>query len=295
MQWLFELKLMTTPNAEQFLSAGEYLAVVRDFALSKGISPAQLLEGSQIQWQDLIHPPELVNNLIVNKVGINLFAYLENPVADATEFGLRMTAASHGALGLAVQYANNLDEAYDILKHFYNTRINSQDVRIQETSGDIRVFLENKFVDEEVGPAVQQFFDLATLVSIATNTFHALDMTGLRGQIRLLINTPEPRFFPHASLEGIKTLFEQETMELRLPVAWKSAPLRAANPAVVEAALETCEQELQRIAPNDWLEQVKQFLLRELSTMPSLNDIAAQFYMSPATFKRRLAEYGVSY
>ena len=282
-------------NEEKFLSSGDYLAVVRDFALSKGISPAQLLEGSQVEWQDLIHPPELVNNLIVNRVGINLFRYLDDPLADAAEFGLRMTAASHGALGLAVQYASNLNEGYEILRQFYNTRINSQDVSIEEQEHSIRVYLTNKYVEDGVSPAVQQFFDLATLVSIATNTFHALDTSELEGQIELCIDAPEAGNFPYASLEGVRPIFAQEVLELRIPLSWKFAPLRAANPDVVKAALETCEEELQRIIPNDWLEQVKQFLQRQEAGMPTLDAIAEHFYMSPATFKRRLGDYGTSY
>lgn len=280
---------------DKFLSSGDYLAVVRDFALSKGISPAQLLADSQIEWKDLIHPPELVNNLIVNRVGINLYRYLDNPIADAAEFGLRMTAASHGALGLAVQYADNLNEGYAILRHFYNTRINSQDVQIEESTRHMRVYLVNKYVNAGLEPEVQNFFDLATLVSIATNTFHALDDSSLNGSLVLHINAPEPDNFPSLSLQGVQTLFGQDALELRIPLDWKYTPLRAANPEVVKAALETCEQELQRLAPDDWLEQVKQYLLRRIDDMPSLNELSAQFYMSPATFKRRLASYDTHY
>lgn len=280
---------------EKFLSSGDYLSVVRDFALSKGIGPECLLRESEVDLQDLIHPPELVNNLVVNRVGLNLYQALANPLLGAFEFGLRMTIASHGALGLAVQCAENLAESYSILKDFYNTRINSQDVQIEEGEQDIRVHLVNKFQEDEMEPGVQRFFDLATLVSIATNTYQALDSRGLQGQLQLSIDATEPPDWTPALLPDVNVTFGEDALELRLPKAWKDAPLKIANRELAALARENCLQELQRLNPDDLVSRLKLRLQAREDVMPCLEEVAVEFYMSPATLKRKLKEYGKRY
>ena len=89
---------------ESYLSSGDYLGVIRDFALGKGIPLEKLLEKTQININELINPPELVDNTLVSQVGINLYGSFSAPIDAAMEFGLKMNAASHGSLGLAVRY-----------------------------------------------------------------------------------------------------------------------------------------------------------------------------------------------
>ena len=51
------MKLSVSP--ETLLASGDYLAIVRDFALSKGIGPSVLLKDTNIALEDLINPPNL--------------------------------------------------------------------------------------------------------------------------------------------------------------------------------------------------------------------------------------------
>ena len=189
--------MKTTIPAESDLASGDYLAVVRDFALSKGISLQVLLADSQISLEALLNPPNYVKNLIVNRVGVNLYEQLNSPVSAAAEFGVCMTASTHGSLGMAVQCAANVYEAFEILRTFYNTRINSQNIQIETRHTSMEndyVFLRliNKHTQAQGVSHVQDFFDLATLVSIATNTYRALDHHALTGAC-LLYTSPSPR------------------------------------------------------------------------------------------------------
>lgn len=280
--------------SEHYLSSSDYLAVVRDFALSKGISIDTLLKDSELSAEEFINPPKLVNNFIVSRIGINLFNELTNPLSDSVEFGLCMTASSHGSLGIAVQCAANLKEAYVILKTFYNTRINSQDIHMVQEKDHMKVFLENKY-EMTLDKNLQRFYDLATHVSIATNTLKAIVSDSLKGHITINVDTPEPDNFPHNCIPGTKFIFNQAKLNMLIPNEWQNAPLSIANPDISKAAVEKCEDEMKLLSSSDLVSKVMAYLQNSDETMPSLKDMAEQFFMSPATFKRKLKEKDTTY
>lgn len=280
--------------AEHYLSSGDYLAVVRDFALSKGIALQTLLKNSELTPEEFIAPPKLVNNFIVSRIGINLYNELSNPMSDAAEFGLCMTASSHGSLGIAVQCAATLKEAYDIMTAFYNTRINSQDIRTEHTADYTKAFLENKY-EMTMDPSLQRFFDLATLISIATNTYKAMDHSVIKGAILLHVDCDEPPDFPFQKLLGVNVLFNQKELAILTPKAWFEAPLSISNPAISRAAIERCTDELRLLSPSDLVSKIRMRLSEQDEALLSLEQMSSLFCMSPATLKRKLKEKGLSY
>jgi len=276
------------------LASGDYLAVVRDFALSKGINLSTLLKDSEIELQDLINPPPLVTNLIVSHVGINLFNELEDPITGAIEFGLKMTASTHGSLGIAVQCAADLHEGYEILREFYNTRLAAQDIFITEERDKISVKLACKdemILDDEV----QHFFDISTLVTIATNTYQALNKSNLHGTIQINVDSKEPANFAHNTLVGVTICFEQACLEMLIPIEWKHEPLNIANQEMARIAVEKCESELKQVNPSDLVQRIKQHVKDNINSLPKLLELASVFNMSPATFKRKLKEKNTTY
>jgi len=288
---------MTTPGLDKsLLASGDYLAVVRDFALAKGIDAHTLIQGSDIRLADLINPPRWVNNLLVNRVGSNLYRELENPLADAVEFGLSMTPATHGSLGVAVQCAPTLREAYKIMADYFNTRVNSIDIIPYQDSEYLTLRMVAKYKTLRLDQDVEFFFDFATFISIASNTLRFLDLSRLAGQIKLCVNHPEPENFPHRLLsERMRIAFNEDHLQLCIPITWMDQPLNPANPDLAKMALEKCQSELIQLSPTDLVDQVKQALGVLDSPLPSLETIAAEFHMSPATFKRRLSSHGTSY
>jgi AraC-like DNA-binding protein len=282
--------------AENMLASGDYLATVRDFALSKGISTNILLHGTDISLENLINPPVLVNNLIFSRVGVNLYNQLKSPIADAVEFGLSMTAASHGSLGVAVQCAPDLESALQVLAEYFNTRINSQDIKFQTQEQQTTVCLVDKFGAHATEKAVQHFFDFATLISIATNIQRALSSHALQGEILIYVNKAEPADFPHHLLTGrLKLLFDQKTLELHIPKAWMKTPLNISSPELAKAALEKCEDEMKNISPLDLVSKIKKRIRNAGALIPKIDEIAKELNMSEATLKRRLSEQNTHY
>lgn len=285
----------STPAHEMFAS-GDYLAAIRDFALSKGIAPTTLLEGSEISLEDLINPPVLVKNFLFNGIGQNLYQALPDPVQAAIEFGLSMTSASHGSLAIAVQCAPNVATAYRTMADYYNTRINTEDLILSHTPQGLEAELTCKVNDPKINPNVLHFLDLATFVSIAKISLSLLNLNTLSGVLRLDVNRPEPHEFPWQIIpDRLDLVFNQAALKLSIPDEWLDASLSVSNPELAKIAEQKCADELTLLTPQDIVTKVVQTLHQAGTELPSLEQMAQLFYMSPATFKRRLKAQNSSY
>ena len=278
------------------LASGDYLALVRDFALSKGIPAQNLLRESKITLEQLINPPHMINNMIVNRVGLNLYRNLQNPNNEVVDFGLAMTMATHGSLGLAVQCAPNVLSAYEVMSSYFNTRINSQIITLVKEGDDyhLRMALKNGVV---VGlPDVQFFFDFATFISIASITQTYLNTDALNTNLLINVNGPEPSDFPYHRLpDSIRVSFDQAYLELCVPNEWMLQPLASGNEVFAKAAMDKCQLELQKLSSHDIAIKVRSFVRESSGNLPTLSEIANELHMSPATLKRRLKEQDITY
>jgi AraC-like DNA-binding protein len=286
---------MTIKHPDLALASGDYLSVVRDFAMSRGIQPATLLEGSELSINEFIHPPEFISNFLINKIGVNLYTHLENPLAEAVLYGLQVTSSSHGSLGVAIQCSETLREGLQVLEKFYNTRLASQDPDIRYDADSIHIQLVYKPDLLDHTENIQRFFDLSTLVSIARNVLVALSLPESNQSMTIYIDHKEPENFPFESVPYVKFEFDAPALKLKLPARWLDSPLSSANSALAKAALENCEKELRRIKPIDLVEKVRKTLGEVSGQIPGIEEIAAQHFMSTATLKRKLAKQGVSY
>jgi AraC-like DNA-binding protein len=281
---------------EDLHNSGDYLSVLRDFALSKGIGPSTLLAGSNISLADLVNPPPLVINTLGSGIGINLYHALENPIMNAVELGVCMSTISQGSLAVAIQYAPNIKTGFRILSEYFNTRVNFQDVILEEGDQELKALLVNKYQDSDVETAVQDFFDLVTLVNIATVCVRSVDADSVVGHININFTASEPDNFSHDLLGSkIKVLFNQNNTELCIPNQWMNVAPRITNDEISKAALARCESELKQINPVDLIATVQKIISDAGGSIPTLKEMAAYFSMSPSTFKRRLKEQQVTY
>ncbi|GAA3916169.1 AraC family transcriptional regulator [Litoribacillus peritrichatus] len=278
------------------LASGDYLAVVRDFAMSKGITPQALLYESQFTIEQLINPPPMINNMMVNRVGFNLYSNLPNPDCDVVEFGLAMPLATHGSLGLAVHSAPDIRSAYDVVVSYFNTRVNSLSIALERKGSNhiLSIYLKQGVVTDD--PRVLFFFDFATLISIASITQTYLNADDLKTKLRINVNQKEPMGFPHHLLPGaVEVMFDQESLELCIPEEWMGQPLASGNEVFAQAAMDKCQSELLKLSPKDTVTKVRDLVQNSLCDLMSLSQVANELHMSPATLKRRLKARGVTY
>ncbi|KZY72519.1 hypothetical protein A3742_01915 [Oleiphilus sp. HI0071] len=286
---------MIRPQPDLTLASGDYLSVVRDFALSRGIQPSELLEGSDLSASDFIHPPELISNFAVNHIGVNLYSKLKNPLAEAVHYGLQVRSSSHGALGMAIQSSPCLRDGLEILIKFYNTRLAAQTPVVTVSEREVTLSLETNTDGLLHTDEVQRFFDLSTMVSMAQSVFLSLGCTTLKEQAVIAIDAPEPEEFPHQAAPICRFVFDAESAFIRFPTEWLDLPFQTANADLCAAAIACCEAELKKIKPADLVENIRTELAKVEGPIPSIDDMASRNFMSTATLKRRLSELQYSY
>lgn len=281
----------------QHYLAGDYLAAIRDFALGKGINAKALLEGSQLSLDVLLNPPSRLGELSMNRVGSNLVNQLEDPVSASIEYGRGLTLNVHGALGVAVQGAQSLLDASELLVQYIATRSNTREV--------VKVFYED-YVSLRLTPRTAQakkvtdpvrfFFDFATLINFDTLGRLLLAGYDIVDHSVINIDMPEPDNFPYHMLENkIEIRFDQPFFEICVPKAWMEKPISIENPELASAAADICESELAELDSKDLIKEIRKRIREAQENKPTLDEMAAQLYMSTSTLQRRIREQHTTY
>lgn len=287
---------MRQPNQQATLASGDYLPVVRDFALSRGITPSDLLIGSDLSASDFIHPPAMISNFVINKVGENLYKKLDEPLSEAIHYGMQVRSSSHGALGIAIQTSHCLRDGLQLLSKFYATRLSMQFPKIDYGEDLVTISLITNIDSNLRAEDVQRFFDLSTMVSMVQSI--ALSLSGSLTQTCngtahsptacISIDAPEPDGFPHTVTTACSFKFGASQMQMTFPSFWLDLPFESANKDICRAAISQCEDELKQVKPNILVEHIRLYLMGTTGPLPSIDELASKNFMSTATLKRRL-------
>lgn len=281
----------------RYFLAGDYLAAIRDFALSKGVGANRLLRGSGLPLEALLNPPQRIGDLSMHQVGRNLIAELDEPMVGAIEYGRRLTLNRHGALGVAIQGAKNLLEASDLLVQYIETRSNFKAFQKVVEDDYVAIRISQKLGNEQKPlNEVRLFFDFATLINIEALGRQLLGRDSSNGITRINIDLPEPDDFPYHLLKGsIEVYFNQPYFELCVPMEWMLIPLSIGDAELAQLAANQCENELQALHAKDLIREVRNRIRFAEDAKPTIDEMAAQLYMSTSTLQRRLKEQNTTY
>ena len=286
---------MTKHQSDISLASSDYLAVLKDFALSRGIQVSDLLAGSNLDPAEFIHPPDLISNFLVNNVGSALYQKLDNPLCEAVHYGLLVMPSSHGSLGMAIHSSACLKDGLQILERYYQTRLASQTPKIEFDEKHVRLTLNSQVELLEHSKDVQRFFDISTLVSMANNIRLALSTNAKDEFVEIDIDAPAPTEFPFEALPFCRFSFDTKKRELRVPKSWLELPFDSANEDLKQEAVRQCETELKRIKPDDLIERIENTLRHHTGALPSIEALAERYFMSVPTLKRKLNQLNTNY
>jgi AraC-like DNA-binding protein len=266
-----------------------YIKLFLQHAASEGLSATQILTGTHLDAEDLLHGNPRVSFAETRQVLTNMTRIMGPGWHLA--LARRLTISSHGPLGFAVVTASDMRHAVDVLLRFFAIR-----APFLWLAGAIE---GNEFVIRlyEAVPLDEQRNELLELALLAMQRLleRPLGRKIRSAHIALAYSAPDysvrlKRDF-HAGLE-----FNAGAHMLRFPVSWLDEPCVLHDEAMHRYLLLRCEEDLHSamgMLPAEIA--IRQALLARAETIPGLKEIAAGQNVSPRTLIRRLKRAGTSY
>jgi AraC-like DNA-binding protein len=210
------------------------------------------------------------------------------------EFGRQITVHADGLMSQVVVTASTLGEAVDRMMNYYPICGFSmqQSVTVQDELTTIRVTYP---YHNRIKPQHKIFTAEAVFASywmkLKSMLGDRMTLTALKlGYSRRKYAKDYERLF------GCPVEFDQQFNEMIFPTRLLQEPLNTANPFLAQLAKDLCDQRIQEISEQDTLpNQVRTILQNHAGEVPSLNELADIFELSPKALRQRLARHDTSY
>lgn len=266
-----------------------YLKLILQAAEQTGVPSSPLLQGTGLAADPVLHRDQPVRFEDALRVLRNSERLLG--AGWHLEVGKRLTIPAHGALGFAVVTAPDLGSSLDVLLRFMSLRAPF----LWSAGGTEDAHFVFRFFD-----AVAMGDQRQTLIELAALSLQGLIERPLGHEIRgarlaLACDTP-------SYAEAVRAAFHCEVVygadrhTLHLPADWLPRPCAMSDEAMHRYLVHRCEEELAAGAGRMPAEvAVRQALLAQPDSIPSLADVARSQHCSPRTLIRRLKQGGTSF
>ncbi|MFC8529804.1 AraC family transcriptional regulator [Nocardia sp. NPDC057227] len=269
------------------------IAIIVEFALERGLSPAAVLAGTGVRTPELLGPDSVVSAKQELTALRNLASGLSYPPALGLALGRYYGVSTLGVYGYACLTSATVGAALRVAVEFWELSYAFGGARIEVDAELLRVHYLDHGLPEELRPLIIER-DLLAGFSVIAEMAGAAE---LPSEVRL--SYPEPE---HADalrrLMGRPLRFDQPGSSVDFPVAVLDRPLPHADAETHARCVEQCRALLARRR-----DPYAAALARELRSRlgapgggaPSFEDLAARASVSPRTLRRRLAAAGTSF
>ncbi|MFC8043255.1 AraC family transcriptional regulator [Nocardia sp. NPDC057353] len=279
--------------AHEIPRPGLGIAIIVEFALERGLSPAAVLAGTGVRTPELLGPDSVVSARQELTALRNLAAGLGDPPALGLTLGRYYGVSTLGVYGYACLSSATVGAALRVAVEFWELSYSFGGARLEIDGELLRVHYLDHGIPEDVRPLVIERDLLAGFSVIAEMAGAAELPTAVR------LSFPEP---PHAAalerLMGRPLHFDQPGSSVDFPVAVLDRPLPHADAETHARCVEQCRALLARRRDPHTAALARELRARLAGPgggAPSFEDLAARANISPRTLRRRLAAAGTSY
>ena len=210
------------------------------------------------------------------------------------DFGRQLTIHTDGLMSQVVVTANTLGEAVDRMMKYYPVCGFSmqQSVTVMDDYTIIRVTYP---YHNRIKPQHKIFTAEAVFASYWIKLQSMLGEKMMLSKMKLAFGRRKYAK-EYEELFDCDVEFDQQFNEMIFPTALLKQPLKTADPFLSELSQKLCDQRIRELSEQDTLpNQVKLILQRHTGDIPSLNDLATSFDLSPKALRQRLARHDTSY
>ncbi len=277
------------PIGQKHVISGDYLTHLRNFAVEQNVPMEVLLHGVSLTPKQLLNPPQFVDDVDFNTVTANLFAHLPQPFLKAVELAKGMSFSVHGALGVALQGAKNLEQMLLLAQKYYRSRASNSQLLLEKHQGYLHVVPESKYLYRSPYLALTILFSFKQQISVKLKKYQ------LEGDCHIHISSPLPDYITTDWQETFKVSFGQHRDELLVPQHWLELPIDTIDFNFARLAELQCVETLASLTSNDVKTIVTDLLKQGPTNMLNIKAVARELCMSPSSLQRRLKEENITF
>lgn len=278
------------PAAAETSLSSAYPRLLLEVAIERGISAAQVLEGTQLGTADLDSPEARISSRQAAQMVRNALARTGNQGL-GIEYGLRMQPTAHGQLGYAAMSSGSLREALELGIRFVHLRQRDVTLRLQDDGA--QAVLE--IVENHPLGALRQFFLECLMIGLARVAAFLVDAQELDGEI--WFDWAEPPYFDAYRQRLPQVRFGMPGNQMRFSARLLERRLLMSDPVAARQAMAQCERELAFLGEpgEDIVPRVRASLSLGTQGYPDLEGVASRLCMSSRTLKRKLQQAGTQF
>ncbi|MEP4889311.1 MAG: AraC family transcriptional regulator ligand-binding domain-containing protein [Aliiglaciecola sp.] len=265
---------------DKVIPAYQLAASILDFCRSRGVNKHKLLRGTGIFDEDLVSDKTLSCQQL-----LQLMKNAESltPGHDCTFLlGKRLFPGSYGAISNALMHTRNLTDGFRILASNRSQICPFLDLKHYSSQQHHYVLITDAIGSQEQFKFIAELYCTALVSSVKL-------ILGQRIPFEFNFPFPRPKYIQEYEVHlGHRLNFSQPTMSIRLQKKWLDTFGLNPSDRLKHHALRQCKQAL--MPKKGFVEAVRWTLGKHAEY--GLQNVAEQFSMSPATFKRKLKQHG---
>lgn len=259
--------------------------------LDHGLTAAQCLDGTGLTTTVLQDPAAEIRMDQEIQLTRNVVRPLRHVPALGLEAGLRYSLSTFGIWGFALLASSRIRAALDVATRYHALAMAFSPVALQVTDAGMRLAYGDVDTPEDLRPFCAER-GLACTVRITRELAgKPMPMRGLR------VRAPRPghaeRF---AEVCGVMPEFGAADNSFAVDEAWLDTPIVFGNPIVARQVEDQCQALLEKRRHRDGVaRQVRDAILHNPTSIPSMEAIAGKLCMTARTLRRRLDDERTSY
>ena len=273
----------------EFFLPGSYACLIGAVAERWGVTSAELFTPLGLDQRDLEAPGSTIAISTASAV-LRRARLLTGEPALGIHIGLQFQPIALGYLGFASMSAASLEQCIDLIIRYGPAMTTAVSLRLVR-NGEIVSLV----VDEHCPQMFGDVRDVALLGCLVSARTIGCAVTGTDLVRPIDVAIPEPDYYRRVEHLVPQLRFGQPINQIVLSQADLELPLRTPDRAAMRLAVDQCEQAVQALGLNARIEGRALQLLLEHDGPPSFDDLASAMHLSTRTFRRRLAESGVSF
>lgn len=268
-----------------------YAIILADFAVARGMSLRQIYAGSDIEKGDIDNPDAAISFEQEYRLIRNLLDYCGDIPGLGLEVGRRYRFTSLDLIGFAMVSSPTIRSAIDLTFKYSDLNVTLTRFIIESGDGDLVIGFRHQEHPEDI----QRFVIERTIGALLTIAGDLLGRAVTPKSLEFHYSGPAEMHI-YKKLTGITPAFNQTRSQVVLVKDDVDQLLINGNPIALRNAEEYCRQLLLHWKSRSGLSaQVREFIARQPSNMPGMEETAKAFYMSSRTLHRRLKEERTSY